>query len=675
MATVLSALSVVTNLQFETDVTRILPTQSVERQEFEDFQRGFPSLSSETTVAITATDIATIMDDLELGIIALLFADGVEEVISIFALPGPQSGDPLMQSPDVMGLEASEKLDLVWQEAQLGRMFISQDRTITVIAIRWLPDISEDDKRVVIASFERDLGTRARVTELGGRAIEEQIIDALKTDQTRLILFCTLICIGIVYLLLGSLKAVIVVAVPPLMGVVWSLGAIGLLGIPLDPLLMVIPTLLLVLGIADAMHFGSAISNKVATFTLTSAISTGVRETAPAAAITSLTTIFALVAMLLAAGEPLRNLAIFGTIGLLLQLVSVSFGVGILFQLMKPTFSSRRFGFLIKAVRFVPDRLSRVTISLSVVVFALAALAPYPETSHSPAEQLPMRSPLAQTIVAADQGLGGAQRLFVVFDAADTRAGLQAVDVDRLETVIALARPDRKETDLSSLGQSDRTALLESRDGTRLALPIPVRYTQSSTQLLAEVDLLLAAVSQAGIKDFSLVGESLAASREIPDLLSDINKSLYITIFVIGILALFILGSIKNACLFMLPNALTLMSVAIGFGVLGSDLTMTGALALTIAFGISVDDTVHFWNRYRINQGLSDCDPVVGTIIDTTPPIFYTTVIVACGFATLCLSDIPALVQTGLVLSLAACVAMVCDLFVLPSFLKRTATA
>ncbi|SLN14732.1 hypothetical protein [Pseudooctadecabacter jejudonensis] len=54
-----------------------------------------------------------------------------------------------------------------------------------------------------------------------------------------------------------------------------------------------------------------------------------------------------------------------------------------------------------------------------------------------------------------------------------------------------------------------------------------------------------------------------------------------------------------------------------------------------------------------------------------TPPILFTTLIVASGCATLMVSDIPALSQAGVVLAVAAVTALVCDLFLLPSFLVR----
>lgn len=665
-----SLVSLVAFLRFETDIARILPTDSPQRDDLVSFADDFPTLANEGIVAVTAPDLADALAALDGAILELLFSDGVGGVNSIFSVPAPGTTSPYLQQPEIAELTDAEKLDGLWQDSTLARYLVSEDRTITAINIRWDPAATDADKQAALDLFGSMLPATVELTTLGRGAIERHIVGVLQADQTRLIITSTLICIVVAYLLLGSFKAVAVIVVPSLVGVAWSLGAIGLLGIPLDPLLMIVPTLLLVLGVADAMHFGFAMAGRAVSQPIETAISDAFRDTFPAAAVTSVTTIVAFLAMFVAAGEPFLNLAIFGTIGLLLQLAAVSAGVSLMYLLLKPDFRDKRFETLTFLVALVPTRYRTVAIAITVAAFALAALAPYPGTAHDPTEQLPNGSAYTKTIFAADEKLGGADRLFLVFAAANPEKGVQNEDSQRLSAVVATAfsEPRFRETFDTDAPQS--LQFLESADGSRFALPVPVRYAQPSDALLDRAAALLDDVSALDMPPPTLVGESLAVGREIPSLLDDINQSFFLTVIAIGLFAFVILRSVKNALLFMFPNLLTLIIVAVGFGMLGSALTMTGALALTIAFGISVDDTVHFWNRYRINRRGASGDALGQTIEEVVPPIFSTTVLIACGFIALWMSDIPALAQSGIVLATAACTAMVCDLFMLPSFLK-----
>jgi ABC-type sugar transport system permease subunit len=52
-----------------------------------------------------------------------------------------------------------------------------------------------------------------------------------------------------------SLRSTIVACVPPFVGAVWAMGVVGLCGVPVNLLTSVVPSLALVVGTCDSIHF------------------------------------------------------------------------------------------------------------------------------------------------------------------------------------------------------------------------------------------------------------------------------------------------------------------------------------------------------------------------------------------------------------------------------------
>ena len=97
-------------------------------------------------------------------------------------------------------------------------------------------------------------------------------------------------------------------------------------------------------------------------------------------------------------------------------------------------------------------------------------------------------------------------------------------------------------------------------------------------------------------------------------------------------------------------------------------------LVFSIAFGISVDDTIHFLAKYR--QELSKLNwnikrAVILAVEETGVSMMYTSIVLFCGFMMFSISDFDGTRSLGILVSVTLFVAMFANLLLLPSLLMN----
>ena len=98
---------------------------------------------------------------------------------------------------------------------------------------------------------------------------------------------------------------------------------------------------------------------------------------------------------------------------------------------------------------------------------------------------------------------------------------------------------------------------------------------------------------------------------------------------------------------------------------------MAAGLATTIAFGIAVDDTIHFLNRatQRVRAGDSPDAAVLDTIVDLGSILGATSIVLIAGVALTLVSDFSAVRTFGKLTIAILVFALVADLVILPAML------
>ena len=159
-------------------------------------------------------------------------------------------------------------------------------------------------------------------------------------------------------------------------------------------------------------------------------------------------------------------------------------------------------------------------------------------------------------------------------------------------------------------------------------------------------------------------------------LASDMVLGLLIAFGIVALIVGLLFRSLRMTLISLVPNVLPLLFIAGFMGALDIDLKVSTSIIFTIAFGIAVDDTLHFLAKYRIliQHGRQPIWALRRTFLSTGKAIIITSIILCGGFATLMLSSFEGTFHIGLLVSLTLCFAVVVDLAVLPLLLlpRRT---
>ena len=132
-----------------------------------------------------------------------------------------------------------------------------------------------------------------------------------------------------------------------------------------------------------------------------------------------------------------------------------------------------------------------------------------------------------------------------------------------------------------------------------------------------------------------------------------------------------IFNSFRMVVVSLIPNLIPLLLTASIMGYFGIAIKPSTILVFSIAFGISVDDTIHFLAKYR--QELKTTNniraSVLASIKETGVSMIYTSIVLFFGFFIFIASQFGGTIALGLLVSITLLIAMLANLLVLPSLL------
>jgi predicted RND superfamily exporter protein len=122
----------------------------------------------------------------------------------------------------------------------------------------------------------------------------------------------------------------------------------------------------------------------------------------------------------------------------------------------------------------------------------------------------------------------------------------------------------------------------------------------------------------------------------------------------------------------MIPNLIPLFLTAGLMGYLGIPLKPSTVLVFSIAFGMSVDYTIHFLAKYKQELKRHQWDvakTVKDTINEMGMSMLYTSIILFFGFGSLIISDFDGTKYLGLLVSITLIASLFSNMVLLPSLL------
>ena len=120
------------------------------------------------------------------------------------------------------------------------------------------------------------------------------------------------------------------------------------------------------------------------------------------------------------------------------------------------------------------------------------------------------------------------------------------------------------------------------------------------------------------------------------------------------------------------PKTSPLLVTAGMMGYLGIPIKPSTILVFSIAFGISVDDTIHFLAKYRQELMANNWKirrSVYAALRETGVSMFYTSIVLFFGFLVFTVSSFGGTIALGGLVSITLLFAMVSNLLLLPSLL------
>ena len=172
--------------------------------------------------------------------------------------------------------------------------------------------------------------------------------------------------------------------------------------------------------------------------------------------------------------------------------------------------------------------------------------------------------------------------------------------------------------------------------------------------------------------EVSLTGKAFLFQKGTNFLIKNLILSLTLAILLISLFMAYLFRSFRMIVISLTPNLLPLLITAGTMGYLGVPIKPSTILVFSIAFGISVDDTIHFLAKYR--QELIACrwsvkKSVFAALRETGISMFYTSIVLFFGFSVFITSNFGGTVAMGALVSGTLLLAMMANLLLLPVLL------
>ena len=169
-----------------------------------------------------------------------------------------------------------------------------------------------------------------------------------------------------------------------------------------------------------------------------------------------------------------------------------------------------------------------------------------------------------------------------------------------------------------------------------------------------------------------LTGTSVIFLEGTTYLVKNLFISLLLAILLISIFMAWMFNSFRMVVVSLIPNLIPLLITASIMGYFGISIKPSTILVFSIAFGISVDDTIHFLAKYRQelkyrNNNIKES--VVAAIKETGISMFYTSIVLFFGFFIFIASQFGGTLALGLLVSITLLIALLSNLIVLPAML------
>lgn len=580
-----------------------------------------------------------------------------------------------------------------------GRL-LSDDGKTSVIVVQMMagPGI-EAERHRILGEIRTVLEASGLPFHLAGYGV---IYDALNAESTAgaasLIIAAHALMIALLWFFFRKPGPVLVTILAVGVATTWTMGLYAALGRQLNMVTMALPTLVLVIGIADCVHLLRAVARQPPHLPRAERVIRALSGVLAPCLVTSVTTAAGFLALTTSSLPIVRHLGSFGAIGMISAFVAsfVIVTAALSWKPMEPKLQDRRldrlagslsragaanpvrtilvFGaaaavFLFGLTQLVIDTDSYGYLKKSHIVrrdsdFIQNEMGPYVPldfvvTSHSGVLSADVLDSVQawQTRVVTEEQIGWGWSL------------LDALGVDVSVTPSSLPAGELR-TRLERMRQffpATIGSMIAGNEQLRISFGAQMMSAQTLQRMLKRIRGYADLPEDAELEP---AGYTPLYTRIVEEIVASQLKGFATALVLIVVLLGLAMRSFRRVALAVPGNLFPVLATLGLMGLAGIPLDVATATIAAVILGLVVDDTVHILRPTRTASRATLADSLLGSSHATGGTLLITSLILSAGFLVLGLAQISSIVWFGVLTSFAMAVAILTDLMLLPAMAR-----
>jgi predicted RND superfamily exporter protein len=712
---------------FDYDFESFFPQQDEELLFYQDFRNKFENDNDYLLIALGGNP--EVFDSVFLSAAnslneSLKKLEKVERTISLLDLKEPIVNPFGIRYRKILDWENAERLQTS-KETILGSLqyqegLISKDGKYFLIILKNQQRISKEEGDELYQEI-KDLVTNSGINDyhLAGKIrAQGEFVNLLQKEFSFFLGISLLLIVCLLIVIFRTWWGVLVPLTVLVLGILWTIALSLYFNKPLDVMSVMQPTILSVVGLAALIHFFNHYLTQIRNgHPKDEAIRISFSELVTAVFLTCITTSLGFVSLYFINIESLKFFGLYTGIGVMLMFLAVVLVAPGMLYLLTPfkvsendSFSMRwRKGMRLAFLWTVAHTKSIVWVFVLITLISAYGLSKLQVNGYI-LDDLPDNNSLINEFRFFDQEFGGSKPLEFSLSAGPKAKDLMQFEVlkeqEKLEDFVMEAFGASAIVSPLSLAKSLNKALNGGREKAystpsfgqvrriepylgRAVEDLPVRVLTSdlktgrlsgrtedmgslaSSDMKAKLSKFLEEEINPDLLLVRITGTSHLIDISHESVTAQMAKGLGFAFVIVALIVGFLFKSWKIALISLIPNVIPLLWVCGLMFVFGIQLKLTTAIIFTVAFGIAVDDTIHFMAKLKmeLGKGKSWLYAIKRAYLETGKAIILTTLILVSGFSILTLSQFGVTFYSGLLIGMALFFALVADLILLPVLL------
>lgn len=622
------------------------------------------------------------------------------------------SFEPLY-SPD-RSLQSQERL--LAQMPAISNQLITDDAQgyFCYIQLKPTPEIEENRTAIVSELDELISGHYEQFALSGPPVLNDAYNKGIFKESISFGVLTILVILIILLLLLPDKKYVLIALSSVGVPLVLLFGWVTALGFSLNMISMLIPTILMVYSVCDAIHIINIFHKEREAHPALSKLEliySSFKKSFVPCLFTTLTTLLSYLALYVSPLPAFKNMGLVSSLGLLLCFVFVYVICAIGFSFIPNSESSKSSKDSAPQQRQLAHRIAtwssahphKIIIVFSMILLLGVLLISRIEINTDSLDLLADGADKEQ-LERVEQRLQGTSRLQLIVSPKSNTVLLNTKGINELEdfqnaleehpkinnpisvvnikNILQKRNPLLRASDLANqnievINTSDPSGffrfLTDDQKSAIMTLSLPQMSTVELEDVVAFIDQRFAEYFDSNAYTLKVNGFA-AVYTQLNRFIVNTQLNSFLAAFFAAFLCLFLfVKRSRIALLVLLPNLIPLALLVLVMVLWDIPLGVTTAMITPIMIGIAMDDTIHLMYNYKRYKAMSmsTVDAMNQAIIYTAPALFASSLALMAGFLVIASSAVPAVKVFGILCAIAVCAALLMDLLFLPALLKK----